>query len=108
LATLVDRPPAGDWRYEIKFDGYRILARKQGREVRLYTRNGHDWTERLPLQAKAIGALKEAGDAWLDGEVVVLGDEGLPGVQALQNAVDVNRPKDILYDLFDAPVLNGA
>src|SRR5690554_6423866 len=107
LATLVDRPPAGDWRYEIKFDGYRILARKQGREVRLYTRNGHDWTERLPLQAKAIAVLKGADDAWLDGEVVVLGDHDLPDFQALQNAFDANRPKDILYYLFDAPFLNG-
>lgn len=106
LATLVDRPPPGDWHYEIKFDGYRILARKQGRHVRLYTRNGHDWTERLPLQAKALATL-DCGDAWLDGEVVVLGDNGLPDFQALQNAFERNAPKDIIFYLFDAPFLNG-
>ena len=106
LATLVDRPPPGDWHYEIKFDGYRILARKQGRHVRLYTRNGHDWTERLPLQAKALATLY-CGDAWLDGEVVVLGDNGLPDFQALQNAFERNAPKDIIFYLFDAPFLNG-
>ncbi|KHO64188.1 DNA ligase D [Pseudomonas flexibilis] len=106
LATLVDRPPSGDWRYEIKFDGYRILARKQGREVRLLTRNGNDWTERLPQQAKALAAL-DVGDSWLDGEVVVLGDNGLPDFQALQNAFDRNLPKDIIFYLFDAPFLHG-
>lgn len=53
LATLVDRAPEGDWVYEIKFDGYRILARIRDGEVRLFTRNGHDWTDRLPRQAKA-------------------------------------------------------
>ena len=106
LATLVDRPPGGDWRYEIKFDGYRILARKQGKDVRLYTRNGNDWTDRLPRQAKALAALG-AGDSWLDGEVVVLGDNGLPDFQALQNAFDRNTPKDIIYYLFDAPFLDG-
>jgi bifunctional non-homologous end joining protein LigD len=47
LATLVDRPPPGDdWIYEIKFDGYRVLARIDGDDVRLFTRNGNDWTGR--------------------------------------------------------------
>ncbi len=71
LATLVDQAPDGDWHYEIKFDGYRMLARIQGGEVRLFTRNGHDWTERLPRQVKALQALK-LKDSWLDGEVVSL------------------------------------
>lgn len=106
LATLVDRPPDGDWRYEIKFDGYRILTRIQDSEVHLFTRNGNDWTERLPQQAKALTAL-DAGDCWLDGEVVVLGENGLPDFQALQNAFDHNKPKDIIYYLFDAPFLDG-
>lgn len=106
LATLMDTAPAGDWLYEIKFDGYRIMARILDGEVRLLTRNGHDWTERLPLQAKAIGDLK-LGDGWLDGEVVVLNDAGLPDFQALQNAFDVGRSKDIVYYLFDVPFLDG-
>lgn len=107
LATLVSEPPAGDWLYEIKFDGYRILTRVVGGQVNMFTRNGNDWTDRLPLQAKAIEALK-LKDSWLDGEVVVLNDDGLPNFQALQNAFDFQRSQDIIYYLFDAPYLNGA
>ncbi|MBT2372917.1 DNA ligase D [Pseudomonas fluorescens] len=106
LATLVDRAPAGDWVYEIKFDGYRILARIHNGEVRLFTRNGHDWTDRLPRQTKALQALK-LKDSWLDGEVVSLNPEGLPDFQALQNAFDIGRSLDIVYYLFDAPFLEG-
>ncbi|WP_296260393.1 MULTISPECIES: DNA ligase D [unclassified Pseudomonas] len=106
LATLMDTAPEGEWLYEIKFDGYRILTRILDGEVRLITRNGHDWTDRLPLQAKAIGELN-LGDGWLDGEVVVLNDAGLPDFQALQNAFDGGRSKDIVYYLFDVPFLNG-
>lgn len=106
LATLVDRAPEGDWQYEIKFDGYRMLARIRDGEVRLFTRNGHDWTDRLPRQAKALQALK-LKDSWLDGEVVSLNGDGLPDFQALQNAFDIGRSLDIVYYLFDAPFLNG-
>lgn len=106
LATLVDRAPEGDWQYEIKFDGYRMLARIRDGEVRLFTRNGHDWTERLPRQVKALQSLK-LKDSWLDGEVVSLDGEGLPDFQALQNAFDIGRSLDIVYYLFDAPFLNG-
>lgn len=106
LATLVDRAPEGDWQYEIKFDGYRMLARIRDGEVRLFTRNGHDWTERLPRQAKVLQALK-LKDSWLDGEMVSLNGDGLPDFQALQNAFDIGRSLDIVYYLFDAPFLDG-
>ena len=106
LATLVDRPPQGDWHYEIKLDGYRMLARIAEGEVRLFTRNGHDWTDRLPRQAKALQALK-LKDSWLDGEVVSLNGEGLPDFQALQNAFEIGRSLDLVYYLFDAPFLDG-
>ena len=106
LATLVDRAPEGNWLYEIKFDGYRMLARIRDGEVRLFTRNGHDWTDRLPRQAKALQALK-LKDSWLDGEVVSLNGDGLPDFQALQNAFDIGRSLDIVYYLFDAPFLEG-
>ena len=106
LATLVDRAPEGDWHYEIKLDGYRMLARICDGEVRLFTRNGHDWTDRLPRQTKALQALK-LKDSWLDGEVVSLNGDGLPDFQALQNAFDIGRSLDIVYYLFDAPFLNG-
>ncbi len=55
LATLTDAAPAGeDWLHEIKFDGYRVLAFKDGATVRLTTRNGHDWTDRFPEIAEVI------------------------------------------------------
>ena len=106
LATLVDKAPAGDWRYEIKFDGYRLLTRIQAGEVRLFTRNGHDWTDKLPRQVKAIEALK-LDDSWLDGEIVVLDEAGLPDFQALQNAFDLGRSLDMIYYLFDLPFCQG-
>lgn len=106
LATLVDTVPAGDWRYEIKFDGYRILARIENGEVRLLTRNGHDWSAKLPLQAKALAGMKLDG-SWLDGEVVVLNDKGFPDFQGLQNAFEIGRAVDIIYFVFDAPFLHG-
>ena len=59
LATLVAEPPAGDgWIYEIKFDGYRVLARIDGDDVRLFTRNGNDWSERMPALVEAVRAAR--------------------------------------------------
>ncbi|MBX8487639.1 DNA ligase D [Pseudomonas cichorii] len=106
LATLVEAPPEGDWLYEIKFDGYRILARFHDGDVKLLSRNGNDWTDRMPQLASALKALK-LKDSWLDGEVVVLDGQGLPDFQALQNAFETGRSQDILYYLFDAPFLKG-
>ncbi|MCU7251930.1 DNA ligase D [Pseudomonas koreensis] len=106
LATLVDSTPAGDWSYEIKFDGYRIMARIDHDEVQLFTRNGHDWTHKLPQQVEALKALK-LESAWLDGEMVVADEHGVPDFQALQNAFDSGRSGNIAYYLFDLPYLNG-
>jgi bifunctional non-homologous end joining protein LigD len=106
LATLVDEPPAGDWRYEMKLDGYRLLARINKGQVSLHTRNGHDWTSKMPHQARAISALGLAS-GWLDGEVVVADEQGVPSFQALQNAFDSGKSSHIVYYLFDVPFLNG-
>jgi bifunctional non-homologous end joining protein LigD len=106
LASLVASPPAGDWLYEIKFDGYRIMARLHGGDVTLMTRNGHDWSARMPLQVKALKGLK-LDDSWLDGEMVVLNEQGLPDFQALQNAFETGAGKDIIYYLFDMPFHHG-
>ncbi|PYC13863.1 DNA ligase D [Pseudomonas mosselii] len=104
LATLVDSPPSGDWRYEVKFDGYRILARIDGDDVRLFTRNGHDWSAKMPRQVKALKALG-LDTAWLDGEMVVVDDNGVADFQALQNAFDTEHDERITYYLFDLPWL---
>ncbi|HWH85923.1 MAG TPA: DNA ligase D [Pseudomonas sp.] len=106
LATLVDSAPEGEWSYEIKFDGYRIMARIDHDEVQLFTRNGHDWTHKLPQQAKALAALG-LESAWLDGEMVVANEQGVPDFQALQNAFEAGRSGNIVYYLFDVPYLNG-
>ena len=108
LATLASAPPAtpGDWLYELKFDGYRLLARIDGDKVRCFTRNGHDWTSKLPTLARSLARLKTTS-AWLDGEIVVAGEHGAPDFQALQNAFDSGATSDIVYWLFDAPFLDG-
>ncbi|MBY8934633.1 DNA ligase D [Pseudomonas fluorescens] len=106
LATLVDSAPEGQWSYEIKFDGYRIMARIDHDQVQLFTRNGHDWTHKLPQQAAALAALG-LESAWLDGEMVVANEHGVPDFQALQNAFEAGRSGNILYYLFDLPYLNG-
>jgi bifunctional non-homologous end joining protein LigD len=106
LATLVEKAPEGEWSYEIKFDGYRIMARIDHGEVKLFTRNGHDWTHKLPSQAKALAALN-LESAWLDGEMVVVDEHGVPDFQALQNAFDSGSSGNIVYYLFDLPYLNG-
>ena len=111
LATLVDGIPAsGDWSYEIKFDGYRVLIRiatsKGARRARLFTRAGNDWTAKFGKLPDAFEHLP-IDEAWLDGEAVVLDAHGLPNFQALQNAFDIARPQDIVVYLFDMPFLNG-
>jgi bifunctional non-homologous end joining protein LigD len=107
LATLAGAPPAGgDWHYEIKYDGYRLLARIAGGKVRLLTRNGVDWTERLPRLALALAAL-ELRDTWLDGEIVVRGAHGVPSFQALQNALEAGSDAKVVYFAFDLLYLRG-
>ncbi len=108
LATLVDDPPADAdaWLYEIKFDGYRMLARVDAATLRFYTRQGNDWTAKLRGLADAMAALA-LPPGWYDGEIVVLGANGIPDFQALQNAFESSRSDDIVYDLFDIPYFAG-
>jgi bifunctional non-homologous end joining protein LigD len=82
------------------------MARIDHDEVKLFTRNGHDWTHKLPRQAEALAALG-LESAWLDGEMVVADEQGVPDFQALQNAFDSGRSGNIVYYLFDMPYLNG-
>jgi len=108
LATLVDGPPSDpdDWLFEIKFDGYRILARIDGNGVKLVTRNGNDWTHKLePLRAAL--AEMDLPRGWYDGEIVVHDDNGRPDFGLLQQAFDEARNGDMVYFVFDAPYLDG-
>jgi bifunctional non-homologous end joining protein LigD len=108
LATLVDSPPANpeEWVFEVKFDGYRMLARIENGEVRLITRNNNDWTDKLrPLQKE----IERIGlpDGWYDGEIVVHDANGRPNFGLLQLAFDGSNKADIVYFIFDAPYLGG-
>ena len=107
LATLVSTPPTGDgWIVEPKFDGYRILARIDNDRARFMTRGGHDWTAKMKSLAAVVESLG-IGSGWLDGEIVVLNETGVPDFHALQNAIDNSRSDDIVYFVFDAPFLDG-
>jgi bifunctional non-homologous end joining protein LigD len=107
LATLVTEPPrSGDWVYEVKHDGYRMLCRISKEGIRLFTRTGREWTAKLP---HLVAALRELGieDSLLDGEIVVPGPDGRSDFQALQNAFDAHTDSPVVYYVFDAPYLDG-
>ena len=107
LATLSSELPApGAWIYELKFDGYRLMARIDHGRARLFTRGGHDWTSKMPTLVKELEAMK-LGSAWLDGEIVVFGTDGTPSFNALQNAFDHARTQAIVYFVFDLPYVDG-
>jgi len=108
LATLVDKPPSSpaDWVFEIKFDGYRLLARIEGKDIKLFTRNGNDWTGKMPALHQALA---KAGlpDGWYDGEIVVHDENGRPSFGLLQQAFDGSHTAEIVYFMFDVPYLAG-
>ncbi|HEX4928447.1 MAG TPA: DNA ligase D [Burkholderiales bacterium] len=107
LATLSAAPPKhGEWIYEVKHDGYRMLARLAPRDARLFTRSGKEWTAKLPHLARELKRLRLEG-SWLDGEIVVLREDGRSSFQRLQNAFESGRDGEIVYFVFDAPYLKG-
>ena len=84
LATLVDAVPTGnDWLHEIKFDGYRAMVAVAGGEVRVFTRNGLDWTDKFAPLARTLAALG-LPPALIDGEIVAYGKDGNPDFSSLQ------------------------
>ena len=79
-----EKPPTGaEWVHEIKHDGYRMIARRDGDNVRLYSRNAIDWTARLPAITGGA-ALLRAKSFTIDGEAVVIGPNGLTDFEALR------------------------
>ena len=93
-----------DFIYEIKWDGYRAIAEIRKGEIKLYSRNGLDFSGRFPAVFKA---LKEIGhDCILDGEIVLLNDKGLPDFQKLQH-YETNLKYPLVYYVFDLLELNG-
>lgn len=108
LARLEASPPAGDeWLHEVKFDGYRLQAHIAGGKVMLYTRTGLDWTHKFgKLIAEALGAF-DCDSAVVDGEVVVLADNGVSEFSGLQLALSEGRAEDMLFYAFDLLNLDG-
>jgi bifunctional non-homologous end joining protein LigD len=107
LASVADEPPEeAGWLTEIKFDGYRILASLDQGKVRLLTRNGNDWTDRLPAVAKAVSQLY-VDSAMVDGELVALDKDGISSFPALQAALSNGRDENLVFYLFDLLHLDG-
>jgi bifunctional non-homologous end joining protein LigD len=108
LATLRSTPPSGDdWLHEVKFDGYRIEAHVDGGKVRLFTRSGLDWSGRFGMRIVEALASLDCSQAIIDGEVVVLGDDGLSSFSALQAALSSNRTERMFLYAFDLLHLDG-
>ena len=104
LPTPILRPPTGPlWVHEIKHDGYRLVAWRDGDDVRLYTRRGYDWSERYPAVVTALRALR-VGSCLIDGELVVCDDAGVSSFERLRS-----RQHDHIAFLyaFDLLALDG-
>lgn len=101
-ATLVEVAPAGRYAYELKYDGYRILAFKVGSDVRLQSRRGQDWTSEFSSIAREVERQLGEADVILDGEVVALDERGVPSFQRLQQ-----RTPPLSYVAFDVLWVGG-
>ena len=107
LSTLADEPPEGErWLSEIKFDGYRLLIWLDHGKARLVTRNGLDWTNRLPAVARGAARL-EVETALIDGEMVALRPDGTSSFHELQAALSAGKDELLYLYLFDLLHLNG-
>lgn len=105
LAKETDQPfDDKNWVFEIKWDGYRAITEKEKNKTLLYSRNGLNFLSTYPIVANQLSHIKE--DIVLDGEIVVLDNEGKPDFQLLQHYGE-NQDKPIQYYIFDLLQLNG-
>jgi bifunctional non-homologous end joining protein LigD len=106
LAGEIENPfDDEEWLFEIKWDGYRAIAEKNNNnEIRLYSRNGLNFLQNYPVVANQLKKIKE--EATIDGEIVVLNDEGNPDFQFLQHYSE-NKSRPIQYYVFDLLKLKG-
>ena len=106
-ARLADEPPThGDWFYELKFDGIRSIAVKDGRKVSLISRNGNKLNTRFPEICEAVEELP-VGACVIDGEVVALDEEGRSSFQLLQALEMEGRKAPLRFYVFDLLQLGG-
>lgn len=108
LATLRYSVPSGsDWLHEIKFDGYRIQGHLIEGRPALITRNGHDWTHRMPALAYALARVP-ANHLIVDGEIIVPDSKGRSDHDALKDALGSGRQSyRFVFYLFDLMHLDG-
>ena len=107
LPTLVDKPPVGpQWVHEIKWDGYRVSAYVADGAATIRTRNGHDWTKRFPAIARAAARLK-VRSAVIDGEAVILDEQGRSSFAELQADLDRHGSERAVLYAFDLLFLDG-
>lgn len=108
LATAQEAPFSRDgWIFEIKYDGYRLLAERSGREAFLRSRKGHDLTATFPEIARAVRGLPYE-DLVLDGEVVVNGPDGMPSFSKLQRRGRILNQTDALRASVELPAVYHA
>lgn len=106
LCKSLQAPPAGaDWLHETKWDGYRIVAAAVNGKVRLWSRNGIEWTRKVPELAEAVAAL-DTQSIQLDGEMIV-GRGGRDDFKTLQARLSAENAEPAAYVVFDIPHLNG-
>ena len=106
LASPVDQPPEGKhWIHEIKHDGYRSQVVIDRGQVRVFSRNGHDWSDRYPGIVRAAASLR-CKSAIIDGEAIVQDGDGRSDFESLQSAIRV-RPYSIILYAFDLLHLDG-
>ncbi len=106
LCKAQQRPPTtADWLHEVKWDGYRMLTTIVAGKARLWSRNGIEWTRKLPKLERALEALG-VQSAQLDGEIIVPTD-GSADFNALRSALSKGAEESIVYMLFDLPHLDG-
>jgi bifunctional non-homologous end joining protein LigD len=104
LPTKAPRPPSGDaWLHEIKHDGFRVIARKDGPRVKLYSRPGNDLTDRFPLIVEALARLRSRS-CIIDGEAVACNENGLASFDLIRHHRTDDRVFLYAFDLIE---LNG-
>ncbi|NII09743.1 DNA ligase D [Oleiagrimonas sp. C23AA] len=103
LATLADQAPRrGLWQAEVKYDGYRVLIEKDGKKVRIRSRNGQDWTQELSKVAAAVAELSTRYCV-LDGELVMFDGDGVSQFGLLQQAFgsrDIDHSEVMCFDVL--------
>jgi bifunctional non-homologous end joining protein LigD len=108
LAKLVKTIPEGEnWLYELKYDGYRIMAFVEGNNVRLITRNGNDYANRFHDIVSSLIRFSTGRAMVLDGEIAVTDAAGKTDFQALQNFLKNPKGKNLTYIVFDLLALDG-